>query len=124
MLVLTGLVYLALPILSSGAAGTLAGYRLAYVGAVHGVLIGMGMGLIGIAANVGYGFLWNAFYQWRYPSVVYLSETRVVFNLYANYQEREIAFLVGPVIIAGIFATGSWQACRRWNKLRTTRPPK
>ena len=123
MLVLTGFVYLALPILSSGAIGALAGYRLAYVGAVHGVVIGMGMGLLAIAANIGYGFLWDAFYEWRYPSVVYLSETRVVFNHYANNQEREIAFLVGPVIIAVIFATGSWQACRWWNKLRTACPP-
>ena len=73
MLVLTGFVYLALPILSSGAIGTLACYRLAYVGAVHGVVIGMGMGLMAIAANIGYGFLWDAFYEWRYLSVVYLS---------------------------------------------------
>ena len=82
-----------------------------------------GHGANGHAANIGYGFLWEAFYEWRYPSVVYLSETRVVFDHYANYQEREIAFLVGPEIIAGIFATGSWQACRWWNNLRTTCPP-
>ena len=118
MVVLIAFLYLAVPVLSSGATGALSGYRLAYVGAVHGVLFGIGMGLIAVAANIGYAFLWNAFYQWQYPSVVYLSETRVRFNYYPINQVREIAFLVGPVIIAGFFATGSWLACRWWNRRR------
>ena len=121
MVVLVAFLYLALPVLSSGMTGALSGYRLAYVGAVRGVLIGIGMGLIAIAANIGYGFLWDAFYEWRYPSVIHLSETRWIFVHYAYNQEREIAFLVGPVIIAGICAMGSWQACRRWNKQRLGR---
>ena len=123
MVVLIAFLYLALPVLSSGATGSLAGCRFGHVGAIRGALFGVGMGLFAIVANIGYGFLWDAFYEWRYPSVVHLSETRAVFIHYANYQEREIAFLVGPVIIAGIFATESWQACRWWNKSRATCPP-
>ena len=124
MLVLIGFLYLALPFLSSGATGVPAGIRMTHVDRSSPLLIGLDMGLIAIAANIGYGFLWGAFYEWRYASVAQLSETRVVFIHYVNQQEREIAFLVGPVIIAGIGATGSWLACLWWNKRQVIRPRK
>lgn len=116
MLVLIGFLYLALPLLSSGATGAVAGYRLAYVGAVRGVLIGVAMGLIAIAANIAYGFLWDAFYEWRCPSVIQLSNTRLMLVHCGNPREREIAFLVGPVIIVGFFAMGSLLVCCWWNR--------
>ena len=118
MVVLIAFLYLALPVLSTEATGALSGYRLAYVGAFRGVLFGIGLGLIATAANIGYAFLWDAFYQWQYPPVIYLSETRAISYDYAKQQKREIAFLVGPVIIAGFFAMGSWLACRWWNRRR------
>ncbi len=119
MLALIAFLYLALPLLSSGATGAISGYRMTYVGAVRGSLVGVGIGLIAIAANFGYGFLWDAFYEYRCPSVVQLSETRTVFyNCGYMQQEREITFMVGPVIIAGFFSTGTWLACRWWNKRR------
>ena len=109
--------YFALPVLSSGATGALAGYRMTCVGLVRGGSVGIGMGLIGIAANIGYGFLWEGIYEWRYPSVVQLSETRRVFYNYGNHQqEREFALMIGPVVIAGFLAAGTWLACRWWNK--------
>jgi len=118
MLVLMAFLYLALPVLSSGATGLLAGRRMAHVGAVRGLSVGVALSLIAIAANIGYGSLSEAFYEWRYPSKVYLSETQVVFANYPNRQERDIALMVGPVIIAGFFAMGSWLACRWWNRQR------
>ena len=124
MLVLMAFLYLALPVLSSGATGLLAGMRMAHVGAVRGLSVGIALSLIAIVANIGYAFLWDAFYQWQYPPVVYLSETRAISYDYTNQQEREIAFLVGPVIVAGLFATGAWLGCWRRSRRHTNGSPR
>lgn len=124
MLALVVFLHLALPVLSSGATGTIGGYRMADMGVVRSALIRIVMALIGIAANIGYGFLWDSYFEWKYPSVVLLSETRRVFYNYGNQQqERETAFMAGPVIVAGLLVAGSWTACWWWNKRQSALPP-
>ena len=123
MLILIAFLYLVLPVLSSVATGSIGSSRMTSLDLVCGALIGIGIGLIGVAANIGYLFLLNAYFKWQYPSVVRLSETRLMFNHYDYYRERETALMVGPVLIAGFLAAATWAACRWWDKKQLTGSP-
>ena len=116
MVYVVAFLYLALPVLSSATTGAVAARRLMYIGAIRVLYVGSGLGLVAIAANIGYGFLWATFYEWMYPTVVQMSKTHWVFYNYGNQQGQEIALMVGPAMIAGFFGAATWLTCLWWSK--------
>ena len=122
LLILIAFLYLVLPVLVGTSVGMAAGIRFPQVGKLRGACLGLAVGALGIAANVGYGFLVVAFWEWRYPSVVYLSETSARFQHHANYELRETALLWGPGLLAVALALAVWLACWLWKqRLRHSR---
>ena len=74
------------------------------------------MGVLGIVANVGYAFLVAALWEWRYPSSIQISDTRVVFLSYASYRLRDTAFLAGPGLFAVAVGLVVGLASRLWDQ--------
>ena len=114
--------YLVLPVLVGTSVGVAAGTRFPQVGKLRGAFLGLAVGALGIAANVGYGFLVQALWEWRYPSVVYLSETSARFQGHYSYALRDTALLSGPCSLAVALALAVWLACWLW-KQRLRRSP-
>ena len=96
--ILIAFLYLVLPVLVRTSVGVAAGIRFPQVGKLRGACLGLAVGALGIAANVGYGFLVQALWEWRYPSVVYLSETSARFQGHYSYALRDTALLSGPCL--------------------------
>ena len=120
--ILIAFLYLVLPVLVGTSVGVAAGTRFPQVGKLRGACLGLAVGALGIAANVGYGFLVQALWECRYPSVVYLSETSARFQGHYSYALRDTALLSGPCSLAVALALAVWLACWLW-KQRLRRSP-
>ena len=114
--ILIAFLYLVLPVLVGTSVGVTAGIRFPQVGKLRGACLGIAVGALGIAANVGYGFLVQALREWRYPSVVYLSETSARFQGHYSYALRDTALLSGPCSLAVALALAGWLACWLWKQ--------
>ena len=100
MMILIGFLYLSLPVLACAAAGATIGFVSPEVGKLRGVCLGLGIGTLGIFANVAFAFVAGAVWERMYPSSIQLSETRVVFPFYSSYHIRDAIYIIGPSFLA------------------------
>ena len=116
MIILIYFLYFVLPVLVGASAGVAFGLLFPQIGKLRGAALGLAVGTVGIVANVGYSFLVAALWECRYPSMVQISETRVIFSYYSSYRLRDTAYLAGPGLLAVAVGLVVGLVCRLWNQ--------